>query len=591
MPNSRQHNGVNSGTTSKKITNTKSTKRPASVTQTGSEFSESRRVTRSSESVTRDENPRQKRPYHRKKLNPAPEPRTKRAYNRRVPIATQDKKSQAPSSAIIITPRQINRTSTNSPIPTSQEETNISNLSVNLNESVHSVIFSDHFPERMSSPIGNNRNSYSEANLTPLKEHSLENEAVELRKLLHETQLELQTLQKSSAIAKEAVKYMNDNLEHLKPKLDLNKSNRQSGTKPPPMPKMPKIHQFSGAVDEDFDMFKEDILNLISREAYSEDQKVQIVQSYLAGNAKYTFLSLPLSQRSTLEDVLVALRRVFACTTMHEWLDELEATKHQLSEDYRVYGAKITRMVMQAYPVNEMTSMAVESLKINHFLRGIQPDLAEMIRRRQPRLLDIATEMAKIHEVSLPTLKRATKRKVTFDEPLKKQQIMIMSTNEEEECQEGTAAAVGSQVKIPKQDSENCMSMTQVVQEIKNNNKQHAQKLLEIKKKMGDLETKWQSTQEHMNVLQNNYKAGDPNERKVRYPSTQTYSSDQASNKPRCHRCDSTSHFIRDCPEPPTINNRSRSERPRSEFHHHHHHHPQESKSTNRFNNSRHSSN
>ena len=55
--------------------------------------------------------------------------------------------------------------------------------------------------------------------------------------------------------------------------------------------------------------------------------------------------------------------------------------------------------------------MAVESLKVNHFLRGLNPDLAEMIRRRQPKFLDIAAEMAKIHEVNLPHLQGVLKRK------------------------------------------------------------------------------------------------------------------------------------------------------------------------------------
>ena len=89
----------------------------------------------------------------------------------------------------------------------------------------------------------------------------------------------------------------------------------------------------------------------------------------------------------------------------------LEQLKHKKKEDYRVFGAKITRIVLKAYPVAEMTSMAVESLKVNHFQRGLNPDLAEMIRRRQPKFLDIAAEMAKIHEVNLPHLQGVLKRK------------------------------------------------------------------------------------------------------------------------------------------------------------------------------------
>ena len=57
--------------------------------------------------------------------------------------------------------------------------------------------------------------------------------------------------------------------------------------------------------------------------------------------------------------------------------------------------------------------MAVESLKVNHFLRGLNQDLAEMIRRRQPKFLDVAAEMAKVHEVNIPHLQGAMKRKLT----------------------------------------------------------------------------------------------------------------------------------------------------------------------------------
>jgi len=35
-----------------------------------------------------------------------------------------------------------------------------------------------------------------------------------------------------------------------------------------------------------------------------------------------------------------------------------------------------------------------------------------MIRRRQPKLLDVAAEMAKVHEIQVPQLQGAIKRKV-----------------------------------------------------------------------------------------------------------------------------------------------------------------------------------
>jgi len=153
----------------------------------------------------------------------------------------------------------------------------------------------------------------------------------------------------------------------------------------PALPKLPKLNPFSGEAKEDFESFAEDLINMLSREPYTEEQKIHVLKSFLTEH-----------QRTNFAECITHLRKIFACTTMYEWLEEMGQLKHKHPEDYRVFGAKITRNVLKAYPVDNMTPLAVENLKVYHFLRGINIDLAEMIRRRQPKLLDVATEMAKV---------------------------------------------------------------------------------------------------------------------------------------------------------------------------------------------------
>lgn len=146
----------------------------------------------------------------------------------------------------------------------------------------------------------------------------------------------------------------------------------------PLLPKLPQIKQFSGNPNEDFDLFQEDLINFVKREPYTPAQQLQILETYLQGDARYTFQALPPHIRSSFTDSLRSLKQIFACTSMHGWLEKLDQCKHEANEDYRVFAAKITRMVNHAYPVVEMTPMAIDSIKVSHFLKGINPDLAEM---------------------------------------------------------------------------------------------------------------------------------------------------------------------------------------------------------------------
>ena len=360
--------------------------------------------------------------------------------------------------------------------------------------------------------------------------------------------------------------------------------NSQKVTKPM-MPKLPKINQFSGEGEEDFELFKEDIANLISRQAYTEEQKVQILQSYLTGNARYTFQGFSEYQKQSFQESIIRLGKIFACTTMHEWLEELEQLKHKSPEDYRVFGAKINRIVLNAYPVAEMTKMAVESLKVNHFLRGINSDLAEMIRRRQPKTLDVATEMAKVHEVNIPQLQGTLKRKITESKKPEQKHLLFLSTEEEInssiEFQDTDSGE--TPVKNAKKNDGEKMTLNQVVHEVKNNNKQTGQKIGDVKKKVEDLESKWLATTEHLNLLQNNYQQAMTNQQhrpayqyQPRPPYHQKSNQDFGKKvhfekhfekkKFECYYCRSPDHFKRDCPK-------LKESQGSQAFTHHHHHH------------------
>ncbi len=245
--------------------------------------------------------------------------------------------------------------------------------------------------------------------------------------------------------------------------------------------------------------FREDIAYILSRQPYTEEQKIQVLQSLLTGNARYTFQGLPEYQRTTFADCITNLRKIFDCTIMHEWLKELEQLKHKPFEDYRVFGAKITPIVLKAYPTDDMTPVAVESLKVNHFLREINADLAEMIRRRAPKLLDAATEMAKVHEVYVPELQETTKRKMSdVKKPDATKQLMIMEPRSEQNDLDSDLEIIEISTKKAKTAVDK-IQLSQVSHEVKNNNKQTSQKIIEVKKQMEALENKLTKTVEHLN--------------------------------------------------------------------------------------------
>ena len=347
------------------------------------------------------------------------------------------------------------------------------------------------------------------------------------------------------------------------------------GTKPI-MPKLPMINAFSGNSTEDFDLFQHDLTNLVNRQPYSEDQKMQILESYLSGDARYTFQALPSSKKCGFADSILSLKQIFACTNMHEWLDKLDQFKHEPSEDYRVYAAKLTRMVNNAYPIKEMTSMAIESIKVSHFLKGINPDLAEMVRRRQPRLLDNATELAKIHEVGWTVVSKAQKRKLPNETEANESKQLMLLTNKDDSTKD-EANYSGSNQRIVKYNDETKKALNQVIHEVKNTNKQNGQKLGDFKKKIEDLEDKLKSTEESLNFMQNKYHKQQKESSQRPYSESNSriqsfggrpdsrYKIDRNETRNRfaCFNCQSPNHTVRDCPK----------RKQYTSYTHHHHHH------------------
>jgi len=119
-------------------------------------------------------------------------------------------------------------------------------------------------------------------------------------------------------------------------------------------------------------------------------------------------------------------------------------------------------------------------------------------------LLDVAAEMAKVHEIQVPQLQGAIKRKVV---DTKKQDstkhLMTSEADSDSELNETLN-------KTPNKMAKNLVDkvqLNQVAHEVKNNNKQTAQKINDVKKQMEALESKLSMATDHLNLMQNNYQA------------------------------------------------------------------------------------
>ena len=118
-------------------------------------------------------------------------------------------------------------------------------------------------------------------------------------------------------------------IQEAKERLTRIEQSRNKIANKPILSKLPKINKFLEENDEGYELFRENILNLLSRQLYTEEQKYKFYR-VISGNARYTFQGHPEHKKRSFQESIQHLREIFACTTMHEWLEELEQLKHKV---------------------------------------------------------------------------------------------------------------------------------------------------------------------------------------------------------------------------------------------------------------------
>jgi hypothetical protein len=170
-----------------------------------------------------------------------------------------------------------------------------------------------------------------------------------------------------------------------------------------------KIVKFHGNKDEDFDIWFDDFSNQVSKMKVSERDKLDLFKLNLSGDARIAFEGCKPDQVDTLSKAGFKMRSVFSTVTLAQWSVKLEAIQKEMDEDMQIYGLRVSRLVQRAYPT--VDEVSIETLKIDHFLRGLPNDMANKIRIREPTTLEECIRRAIIYEKEITSLPLNRKRK------------------------------------------------------------------------------------------------------------------------------------------------------------------------------------
>ena len=234
-----------------------------------------------------------------------------------------------------------------------------------------------------------------------------------------------------------------------------------------------KIRQFTGQEDEDFDTWFDDFEGQIGAHGLDEASKLKLLKANISGVARLALKGTKAASITTLKDAYRLLQRGFSFKTTAEWSVKLQNTKRNPKESLDVFAFRIDAILPNAYPHAIHNIPMMEQVHVEHFLRGLAPDMEHYIRSRKPTNIEEAIERGKIFETdaNLPSKKKE-----------RKETLAVASSDAgtyNKDCDEGTCEF------LSKRNGETQpVTMCTIMQSINNNHKQQQQAIKDYQKQV-----------------------------------------------------------------------------------------------------------
>ena len=168
----------------------------------------------------------------------------------------------------------------------------------------------------------------------------------------------------------------------------------------------------------------EDFKLTIQRTCSSENERLSIFKTYLAGDARLVYEGFNADDFDSLDQAGEMMKQVFAIARdQQEWILHLRDMKKKDTENLRVFAYRTTRMVRQAFPHADENTC--NTLSIDYFTRGLPEAINSYVIIRKPGTLDLAIKYAIIAEkqephnntIALTNTKASTKQVNNISQP------------------------------------------------------------------------------------------------------------------------------------------------------------------------------
>ena len=152
------------------------------------------------------------------------------------------------------------------------------------------------------------------------------------------------------------------------------------------------IEKFSATANQDFSRWIEDFNFRTNTE--DENTKLGLLKVYLGGDAREVLDSLSVDVSRSYLRTVDALKKFFDKNSTSELLDALESIKLEPHQSLKLFGVRISNLVKKLYPGNE--EAVNESIIVNYFIRGLDPEVGRRLRIRKHETLAYAINKAEV---------------------------------------------------------------------------------------------------------------------------------------------------------------------------------------------------
>jgi hypothetical protein len=145
----------------------------------------------------------------------------------------------------------------------------------------------------------------------------------------------------------------------------------------------------------------EDFKLTTQRTCSSENERLSIFKTYLAGDARLVYEGFNADDIDSLDQAGEMMKQVFAIAwDQQEWILHVRDMKKKDTENFRLFAYRTTRMVRQAFPNADENTY--NSLAIDYFTCGLPEAINSFVIIRKQGTLDLAIRSALIAEKQEP---------------------------------------------------------------------------------------------------------------------------------------------------------------------------------------------